>query len=75
MSRGYVRYTDEFGDPVTLRDVVDLDEIGEPEGDDPIEVEPLVLDCWKPDPWTHDAVIAALILAFQDADQSVVAPW
>lgn len=70
-----VNYFDEWGHPITLRDVVDPDEIEGYEAADMPEDHDLTVDSWNPDPWTYDAVVAGLILAFQDENQSVVAPW
>lgn len=64
MSRGYVN---RFGDPIELADVTDQHDDG--------PIEALTIDSWNPDPWTYDAVVAGLILAFQDDAQTVEAPW
>lgn len=66
---------DPDGEPVYLRDVVDADEIDGYEATDLPEDHDLTVDSWNPDPWTYDAVVAGLILAFQDENQSVQAPW
>lgn len=65
-----VNYFDEWGHPITLRDVVDPDEI---EGYEAADLPEPYLD--TEDEWSRDAIIAMLIVAFQDADAPVVAPW
>jgi len=58
------------GEPVYAWEVLD-DEATEDDG----LTDCLTIDSWNPDPWTHDAIIAQLIIAFSDEAQSAEAPF